>query len=158
MNAGHAARTSSRSQPGSVEKLTGINCGVVETGAGTAATVGGGATGVATSGAGRTSCLSGGNGVVLHADSESATAPIEISKLKRVNDMGNDMWLLMVEALLALFLFVFIVWWTMYAGRRQPPRPEQSSPAPSSPEPPSRESSPQPDGRTPGPDDKIGPG
>ena len=28
------------------------------------------------------------------------------------------MWLLMVEAGVALFLLVFIVWWTMYAGRK----------------------------------------
>jgi hypothetical protein len=29
------------------------------------------------------------------------------------------MWLLIVEALLALGLFVFIVWWTMFSGRRK---------------------------------------
>jgi len=28
------------------------------------------------------------------------------------------MWLLVLEALLALALLVFIVWWTMFAGRR----------------------------------------
>jgi hypothetical protein len=27
------------------------------------------------------------------------------------------MWLLLLEALLALGLFVLIVWWTMFAGR-----------------------------------------
>jgi hypothetical protein len=26
------------------------------------------------------------------------------------------MWILMVEAAVALFLLVFIVWWTMYSG------------------------------------------
>jgi len=32
------------------------------------------------------------------------------------------MWILMVEAGVALFLLVFIVWWTMFAGRKpQPP-------------------------------------
>lgn len=28
------------------------------------------------------------------------------------------MWILIVEALFALFLFVFIVWWTMFSGRK----------------------------------------
>jgi hypothetical protein len=28
------------------------------------------------------------------------------------------MWLLIVEAGVALFLLVFIVWWTMYSGRK----------------------------------------
>ena len=39
------------------------------------------------------------------------------------------MWLLMVEAGVALFLLVFIVWWTMFSGRkpeqRPKPRPQQ---------------------------------
>jgi hypothetical protein len=29
------------------------------------------------------------------------------------------MWLVLLEALLALGLFVFIVWWTMFAGRNR---------------------------------------
>jgi hypothetical protein len=29
------------------------------------------------------------------------------------------MWLLIVEALIALGMLVFIVWWTMFAGRRK---------------------------------------
>lgn len=28
------------------------------------------------------------------------------------------MWLLAVEALSAFFLFVFIVWWTMFSGKK----------------------------------------
>ena len=28
------------------------------------------------------------------------------------------MWILMVEAGVAMFLLVFIVWWTMFAGRK----------------------------------------
>jgi cbb3-type cytochrome oxidase subunit 3 len=36
------------------------------------------------------------------------------------------MWLLILEALLALGLFVFIIWWVMFSGRkrgeRAPPR------------------------------------
>jgi hypothetical protein len=34
------------------------------------------------------------------------------------------MWILMLEAGTALFLLVFIVWWTMFAGRK----PEQHAP------------------------------
>ncbi len=39
------------------------------------------------------------------------------------------MWLLFVEAGIALFLLVFIVWWTMFAGRK-PPRPPARKPLP----------------------------
>jgi hypothetical protein len=28
------------------------------------------------------------------------------------------MWILMIEAGVALFLLVFIVWWTMYSGKK----------------------------------------
>jgi hypothetical protein len=34
------------------------------------------------------------------------------------------MWILMLEAGTALFLLVFIVWWTMFAGRK-PEQPVQ---------------------------------
>jgi hypothetical protein len=33
----------------------------------------------------------------------------------------SAMWLLMVEAGGAMFLLVFIVWWTMFSGRKTPP-------------------------------------
>ncbi|MDB5933415.1 MAG: hypothetical protein JWQ01_759 [Massilia sp.] len=46
------------------------------------------------------------------------------------------MWLLMVEAGVALFLLVFIVWWTMYSGRKPtddeletPAAPDKTNPA-----------------------------
>ncbi|HEX7983793.1 MAG TPA: hypothetical protein VF616_09770 [Duganella sp.] len=38
------------------------------------------------------------------------------------------MWVLMLEACIAFFLLVFIVWWTMYQGKGKPeklPPPEQ---------------------------------
>jgi hypothetical protein len=37
------------------------------------------------------------------------------------------MWYLMIEALVALFLLVFIVWWTMPRKKKSPPakRPDQ---------------------------------
>ena len=31
------------------------------------------------------------------------------------------MWLLILEAFIALALLVFIVWWTMFSGRRRDP-------------------------------------
>jgi len=37
------------------------------------------------------------------------------------------MWILMLEAGVALFLLVFIVWWTMFSGRK--PEPPAASPA-----------------------------
>jgi hypothetical protein len=30
-------------------------------------------------------------------------------------------WLIIAEALIALGLLVFIVWWTMFSGRKRPP-------------------------------------
>lgn len=38
------------------------------------------------------------------------------------------MWLLMLEAGVALFLLLFIVWWTMFHGRN-PDRPPADRPA-----------------------------
>jgi hypothetical protein len=37
------------------------------------------------------------------------------------------MWYLMIEALVALFLLVFIVWWTLPSKKKSPPakRPDQ---------------------------------
>jgi hypothetical protein len=40
------------------------------------------------------------------------------------------MWLLMLEAGVALFLLVFIVWWTMFSGRKPSQRPQQKTPPP----------------------------
>jgi len=40
------------------------------------------------------------------------------------------MWILMLEAGAALFLLVFIVWWTMFAGRKpERPAPPQTGKA-----------------------------
>jgi hypothetical protein len=39
------------------------------------------------------------------------------------------MWLLLVEACVALFVLVFIVWWTMYAGRKPDQDVHQRPPA-----------------------------
>jgi hypothetical protein len=50
------------------------------------------------------------------AAAPDATAPDETGKLRRVANIRKSMWILMVEAAVALFLLVFIVWWTMYSG------------------------------------------
>ncbi|MBE3027580.1 hypothetical protein [Janthinobacterium sp. GW458P] len=73
----------------------------------------------------------GGAGGVVQAERTSATAPIETSRLPRVNkrrvnklrvnNIGMRMWILMIEALVAFFLLVFIVWWTMYSGKKPAP-------------------------------------
>ncbi|MFC5513290.1 hypothetical protein ACFPOU_19515 [Massilia jejuensis] len=49
------------------------------------------------------------------------------------------MWILMLEAGVALFLLVFIVWWTMFHGRpeeRKRPLREEKAPPQEPPEPP----------------------
>lgn len=35
------------------------------------------------------------------------------------------MWLIILEACLALGLLIFIVWWTMFSGRRRGERPPE---------------------------------
>ncbi len=36
------------------------------------------------------------------------------------------MWILVLEAMVAFFLLAFIVWWTMYSGKKPtPPTPKQ---------------------------------
>jgi cytoskeletal protein RodZ len=42
------------------------------------------------------------------------------------------MWVLVMEAVFAFFLLVFIVWWTMYSGRK-PNRPRQKKSLPQQP-------------------------
>jgi hypothetical protein len=39
----------------------------------------------------------------------------------------NDMWLILLEALGALAILVFIVWWTMFAGRNKGERPNDEA-------------------------------
>lgn len=54
-------------------------------------------------------------------------SPGETGRLRPIEDIRIAMWILMVEAGVALFLLVFIVWWTMYSGKKptdhnQPPQ------------------------------------
>jgi hypothetical protein len=40
------------------------------------------------------------------------------------------MWLLFVEAGVALFLLIFIVWWTMFSGRKPDHSSHEKAPSP----------------------------
>lgn len=40
------------------------------------------------------------------------------------------MWLLMLEAGAAMFILVFIVWWTMFSGKKPEHRPPQKTSPP----------------------------
>jgi hypothetical protein len=102
----------------------------VISGAGSGFGASGGASGTATGAGGRgmtTTGRGGGGGAVVQADKARATIPIEASKLRRVDIMGTCMWLLILEAAVAMFLLVFIVWWTMYSGAK-PNHDEVESP------------------------------
>ncbi len=73
----------------------------------------------------------GGGGVVVQpASANTATTLAEASKLRGIVDMGEIMgaWLLMAEGGVAMFLLVFIVWWTMYSGPKAPPPGKQEAP------------------------------
>lgn len=119
INDGHASRNSSRSQPGKALNVEGVINGVGSGLGGGTGTGGGVGTGGGTTFTGGGIMMGGvgcGGGVVVQAVNVKATAPSETSKLRRVDNIRNDMWLLMIEAGIALFLLLFIVWWTMYSG------------------------------------------
>ncbi|HXA46481.1 MAG TPA: hypothetical protein VNW52_02535 [Burkholderiaceae bacterium] len=42
--------------------------------------------------------------------------------------MGEIMWVIFVEAATAMFVFVFIVWWTMFSGKDSTPPSEKPLP------------------------------
>jgi hypothetical protein len=69
-------------------------------------------------------CGAGCGGGVVQAASKATTVN-KAGTLRRVENIWDDngMWILMLEAGTALFLLVFIVWWTMFSGRKpeQPP-------------------------------------
>lgn len=78
----------------------------------------------------------GGGGGVVHPAIANATAPSETSKLLRIEDIRTNMWILMVEAGIALFLLVFIVWWTMYADKKPADQQQETLAAPEKKDPP----------------------
>jgi hypothetical protein len=62
-------------------------------------------------------------GAVVQAASkvaiETNPARLRAGTLRRVENIRNRvMWILMLEAGAALCLLVFIVWWTMFSGRK----------------------------------------
>ena len=52
----------------------------------------------------------------------------EAGKLQRIDNARIAMWILMIEAGVALFLLVFIVWWTMYSGKKPTDQGHQQLP------------------------------
>ncbi len=58
-------------------------------------------------------------------------SPPRISAARKAgrNEKDQGMWVIVLEALAALALLVFIVWWTMFSGRRkgEPERPEDDA-------------------------------
>jgi len=108
----------SRSQPGSSAHDTAIQrargCSMVAAGGARDSLV---AAGVAVD-AGRagTGSAGGCNGVLEHA----AIVPrMAVATHRGANRKALDMWAILLEALAALGLLLFIVWWTMFAGRQK---------------------------------------
>ncbi|MEC4721455.1 hypothetical protein RY831_20015 [Noviherbaspirillum sp. CPCC 100848] len=84
MNAGHASRNLSLSQPGMAENTVGRN-----TSCGDASFVAGGATGFCTAGGGEAGCLDAvSEGTVVQAASAVMTAMTDKVKLVRITDIG----------------------------------------------------------------------
>jgi hypothetical protein len=78
--------------------------------------------GVACTGGG--SGRSGGSGVLAQPASTRATTA---SRLRRIDNCESMvMWILFLEAGVAFFLLAFIVWWTMFSGRRRGERDDES--------------------------------
>ena len=56
-----------------------------------------------------------------------ATKMAHAGTLVRFHQEDKRMWLLLLEACMAMFLLVFIVWWTMFHGRKPEQLPSQPS-------------------------------
>jgi hypothetical protein len=72
----------------------------------------------------------GATGGALHADSptqSAVTMPPAPGCLRRTRE-NRSMWLFVIEALVALMLLVFIVWWTMFSGRDRGERRDEDPP------------------------------
>jgi hypothetical protein len=74
-------------------------------------------------------------GPLAHAASSPSTPPriaaaaaLFRRRTPRILALDNNlMWLILLEAFGALALFIFIVWWTMFAGRRKGERRKADS-------------------------------
>jgi hypothetical protein len=60
----------------------------------------------------------GSGSVAQPASASSALPRIRTPAPRAGAGMDNIMWLILLEAFGALALLVFIVWWTMFSGRR----------------------------------------
>jgi len=97
-----------------------------------------GAVGGAVGGAARTpprvasSASPGRGGAVFEQPARpmAAIPRMAAAALARAHRKALVMWVILLEALLALALLVFIVWWTMFAGRRKGERLEDETDAP----------------------------
>ena len=78
--------------------------------------------------------LAGGCGALEHAASAAATTTrIALSRICAAADrlappVALLMWTILLEALAALALLVFIVWWTMFSGRTRGERRDDDEP------------------------------
>ena len=120
-HAGQAAARLSSAQPGSSDQSTGT-----QRDRGRWITPGG--VSLTTTGGGTDGDEAGGDvtrGGLLQPTSTPRIAAI--AQRRPVGWRFHRMWLLLLEALLALALLIFIVWWTMFSGRPkgEPPRPPE---------------------------------
>jgi hypothetical protein len=61
----------------------------------------------------------GAGGSCVVAQPASTMAAVSASRLARVDNCESlVMWILFLEAAVAFFVLVFIVWWTMFSGRK----------------------------------------
>jgi hypothetical protein len=59
-------------------------------------------------------------GVCSGGAAQPASKPrIAADATGRRDKRDRGMWVIVLEALLALLLLIFIVWWTMFSGRRR---------------------------------------
>ena len=120
-------------QPGSSSHATETqrDFGVLRT-AGAAGALGSGPAAFGAAAGGNASVLSEGNAGAEGGEAggiEHDASPLRIAATASVRPFDIDvpgMWLILLEALGALLLLVFIVWWTMFSGRRrgEPPGSE----------------------------------
>ena len=59
-------------------------------------------------------------GTIQRAMNATAVKPTQRKQITMDVELGRkNMWLILLEALLAGGILVFIVWWTMFSGRKQ---------------------------------------
>ena len=70
-----------------------------------------------------------GGGVVVQAASVPRIRALQMLRARDRQSEGKDMWLILLEALGALLILIFIVWWTMFSGRKDADRRDEAPPA-----------------------------